>query len=98
MKNVDIEKHHLEACQTPGQTVSNFTAYLNQLESQLPLLISKPQQARDLFHRLWPNISQEILQLTDILTRHFKLEAFAIRIEEITRDNCCQAGSHELST
>ena len=59
MRNIDIEKRYLEACQAPSQTVSSFTAYLNQLESQLPLPVLKLQRARDLLHRLWPNISQE---------------------------------------
>ena len=98
MRNVNIEKCYLEARKTPGQTVSNFTAYLNQLESQLPLPISKPQRARDLFHRLQPNISQEIFCLADIPTRRFKLEALAICIKETTRNNCRQAGFPEPST
>ena len=81
MRNINIEKRYLKARQSPGQTVSNFTSYFDQLESQFPLPVSKPQQAKDLLHRLRPNISQKILCLADILTRHFELEAFAICIE-----------------
>ena len=98
MRNVNVEKHYLEARQTPGQTVSNFTAYLNQLGSQLPLPVSKPQRARYLLHRLWPNISREIFRLANIPTRRFELEALIIRIKEITRNNCRQAGFHEPPT
>ena len=60
MRNVDVEKHYFEAHQTPSQIVSNFRVYFDQLESQLPLPVSKPQRAKDLFHRLQLNISQEI--------------------------------------
>ena len=57
MRNVKVEKRYLEARQALAQTVSSFTAYLDQLGSQLPLPISEPQRARDLLHRLRPNIS-----------------------------------------
>ena len=73
-------------------------AYFDQLESQLPLPVSEPQWARELLHRLWPNINKEIFCLADIPTRQFELEALAICIEETTRNNCCQAGFHEPPT
>ena len=56
MRNIDVRKRYLEARQAPSQTVSNFTAYLDQLESQLPLPVLELQRARDLLHRLRPNI------------------------------------------
>ena len=57
MRNVDIKKRYVEARQAPSQTVSNFTAYFDQLESQFPLPILELQQAWDLLHKLRPNIS-----------------------------------------
>ena len=61
MRNVKVKKRYLEARQVPAQTVSNFIAYLDQLGFQLLLPISKPQWARNLLHRLQPNISHEII-------------------------------------
>ena len=95
MKNIDVERQYLEACQAWSQTVSSFITYLDQLESQLPLPISKLQLARYLLHRLRPNISWEILQLADILTRRFEMEALAILIKKTTRNNCHLTGSHK---
>ena len=96
MRNVDIEKHYLEARQALSQTVSSFIAYLDQLESQLPLLVLEPQQARDLLHRLQPNISQKIFQIAKIPTRRFELKALAICIKETTRNNHYQTSSPKL--
>ena len=98
MKNINVEKRYLEARQTSSQTVSSFTAYLDQLKLQLPLPISKPQPAKNLLYRLWPNINQEILPLADIPTRHFELESLAICIEKTTRNNHCQPGPPEPTT
>ena len=109
MRNVEVKKRYLEARQVPAQTVSSFIAFFDQLGSQLPLLVSKPQQARDLLHRLQPNISRGIIQLAHVFTRPFEMKAFAIRIEETTcnyccqvklptRNKCCQKGPSKLPT
>ena len=57
MRNIEVKKQYLKARQAPSQMVSNFTAYLSQLGSQLLLPVSEPQWARDLLYRLRPNIS-----------------------------------------
>ena len=98
MKNIEVKKWYFEACQALDQMVSSFTAYLNQLESQLPLPISKPQRARDLLHKIRPNISQKIIRLANVPTRRFEMETLAIRIEETTCDNRCQTDPFELPT
>ena len=109
MRKFEVEKWYLEARQAPSQTVSSFTAYLDQLDSQLLLPISELQQARDLLHRLQPNISQEIIQLANVTIKRFEIEALAIRIEETicnyrcqvrlpTRNNYCQKGPFKSPT
>ena len=98
MRNVKVEKWYLKAYQAPSQMVSSFTAYLDQLGSQLPLPVSKLQHAKDLLHRVQPNISQEIIWLANIPTRSFELEVLAICIEETTCNNCCQNDSSKLLT
>ena len=98
MKNVEVEKQYLKAHQAPSQMVSSFMAYLDQLGSQLPLPISKPQWARDLLHRLQPNIGREIIQLANIPTRRFEMATLAICIEETTRNDRCQKGPSESLT